>query len=75
MAEEIIAIDEELLDKMLDEDAEATEYTIETSQDNGVMRIRFHNEDGLLSSLTTDSAGAYEFAQRILRSYDILEGL
>jgi hypothetical protein len=73
--EEIITVDEELVMELLEEEAEATDYSIETSQDNDLMRIQFHNEEGLLSSLTTDSAGAYEFAQRILRGYDAMEGL
>jgi hypothetical protein len=67
--------DEELLVELLDDDMDATEYSININIDEGRMRIQFHNEDGLLSTLTTDSYGGYEFAQRLLRAYDRLEGL
>ena len=69
-----IKIDEELLMELLDE-TEAVEYTIETNIDDGAFRLQFHNEAGVLSSFTTDSGGAYDLAQRILRGYDKLEGL
>ena len=65
---------EELLIELFDE-TEAVEYTIETNINDGAFRLQFHNEDGVLSSFTTDSGGAYDLAQRILRGYDKLEGL
>lgn len=67
-------VDEELLMELI-EDSEATEYTIETNIDDRAFRLQFRNEDGVLSSFTTDSEGAYDLAQRILRAYDKLEGL
>ena len=67
--------DEELLVELLNDDMDATEYSININIDEGCMRIQFHDEDGLLSTFTTDSYGGYEFAQRVLRAYDKLEGL
>lgn len=61
--------------EVTEEDLEADRYTIGTSADDGLLRLRFYNEDGLLSSFTSDSAGAYDLAQRILRGFDQLEGL
>lgn len=58
-----------------EEDLEADRYTIGVNPDDGLLRVRFLNEDGLLSSFTTDSGGAYDLAQRILRGFDKLEGL
>jgi hypothetical protein len=69
-----IELTEELMMELL-EDSEATEYTIETNIDDNAFRLQFHNEDGVLSSFTTDSGGAYDLAQRIMRAYDKLEGL
>jgi hypothetical protein len=70
MAEDIIELED-----CFEEDADATEYSIGVSVDDGLIRIRFHNGEGLLSSFVTDSAGAYDLAQRILRGYDELEGI
>jgi hypothetical protein len=69
-----IEMSEALLMEMLAE-SEATEYTIETNLNDGAFRLQFHNEDGILSSYTTDAQGAYDLAQRIMRSYDKLEGI
>jgi hypothetical protein len=74
MSEPEIGIDEELLMELV-ADTEATEYSIETNIDDGAFRLQFHNEDGVLSSFTTDAPGAYDLAQRILRGYDKLEGI
>jgi len=68
------ALSEEMLIELCD-DTEATEYSIETNIDDGAFRLQFHNEEGTLSSFTSDSAGAYELAHRILRAFDKLEGL
>jgi hypothetical protein len=67
---------EQEIEIQLDEDIliEATEYQIGVVSDDR-MQIRFVNDDGILSTFTTDSAGAYEFAHRVLRGYDKLEGL
>lgn len=54
---------------------DATEYSIGFSIPDGQVNIQFHNEFGVLSSFVTDAAGAYEFANRVLRAYDKLEGL
>ena len=70
---EVLEADE--LQIELFEDTEATEYSIETNIDDGAFRLQFHNEEGVLSSFTSDSAGAYELAHRILRAFDKLEGL
>jgi hypothetical protein len=70
---EVLGADE--LQIELFEDTEATEYSIETNIDDGAFRLQFHNEEGVLSSFTSDSAGAYELAHRILRAFDKLEGL
>jgi hypothetical protein len=57
------------------DEIEATEYSIGFSIPDNEVRIQFHNEFGVLSSLVVDAAGAYEFAQRLLRAYDKVEGL
>jgi hypothetical protein len=59
----------------ISDDIAATEYTIGYSIDDNEMRIQHHNEFGVLSSLILDATGAYEYANRILRAYDKLEGL
>lgn len=59
----------------IEEDLDATEYSIGYSIPDNSLRIQFHNDFGVLSSFTTDAAGAYELANRILRAYDKLEGL
>ena len=61
----------------LDDDdlVDATEYSIGFSIPDNAVRIMFHNEFGVLSVFETDAAGAYEFANRILRAYDKVEGL
>jgi hypothetical protein len=69
------AIKDELLVELLDDDMDATKYSININIDEDSMRIQFHDEAGLLSTFTTDSYGGYEFAQRLLRAYDKLEGL
>lgn len=57
-------------------DVEADAYGINYNIDEGAFRLQFYDEDGgVLSSFTTDAAGAYELAQRILRGYDKLEGI
>lgn len=60
-----------------DDDAlRADAYGIAISTPDNEMRIRFYDaEENVLSDFIVDAAGAYEFAQRILRSYDQLEGL
>lgn len=66
--EDIIQIeDEELIG--------ATEYSIGYDIDSNEGRILFHNAFGTISSYVTDAPGLYEFAQRVLRVYDKLEGL
>jgi hypothetical protein len=62
-------------DDEIEAEIEALEYSIGYSIPDNEMRIRFYNEDGPLSSFITDAAGAYEFAHRVLRAYDKLEGL
>jgi hypothetical protein len=57
------------------DDIEAATYTIGTDIDGNEARVAFHNHFGILSTFTTDAAGLYEFAQRLLRAYDKLEGL
>lgn len=73
--EEVIMIDEALLEDLYDESLEASEAHTEINVDQGLARIQFANEEGVLSSLTTDSAGLYDLAQQLLRAYDRLEGL
>jgi hypothetical protein len=65
--------DEETIE--FQDEIDATEYSIGYSIPDNEMRIRFHNEFGVLSSFVVDAPGAYEFAQRVLRAYDKLEGL
>jgi hypothetical protein len=57
------------------EDIDATEYSIGFNLHDGEARVQFHNEFGVLSSFVTDSQGVYDFAQRLLRVYDQMEGL
>jgi hypothetical protein len=54
---------------------EADRYSIDANIDEGLMRISFLNEEGVLSTMTTNSDGAYAFAHQVLRGYDKLEGL
>lgn len=68
-------IDEAVLQLDLEDELEATEYSIGYSIDDNEARVQFHNEFGLLGTLVVDAAGAYEFAHRLLRAYDKLEGL
>jgi hypothetical protein len=69
MTEELeIEISEDIL-------VEADRYSIDANINEGLMRISFLNEDGVLSTMTTDSDGAYHLAHQILRGYDKLEGL
>lgn len=59
-----------------DADLEADSYGIAIDIPSNEMRVRFYDADGgVLSDFTTSAAGAYEFAHRILRSYDKLEGI
>lgn len=73
--EQIIEITAADLAALIEEDAVATEYSIETNIDDNKMRFQFHNEEGLLSTYTMDAPEAYLMAQRILRGYDKLEGI
>lgn len=59
----------------IDDYSDATEYSIGYSIPDNQVKIQFLNEFGVLSNFITDAAGAYEFANRILRAYDKLEGL
>lgn len=54
---------------------QATAYTIGYSIPDNEARIQFHNEFGVLSSFVGDAEAIYDFAQRLLRAYDKLEGL
>lgn len=65
------------LDIELSEDVliEADRYSIDINIDEGCMRLYFLNDEGVLSLMKTDSAGAYAFAHQVLRGYDKLEGL
>jgi hypothetical protein len=54
---------------------DATEYSIAFSIPDNELVLKFHNEGGVLSNFVTDSQGAYDLAQRLLRVYDKLEGL
>jgi hypothetical protein len=54
---------------------DATEYSIAFSIPDNEMVLKFHNEVGVLSNFVTDSQGTYDLAQRLLRAYDMLEGL
>lgn len=67
--------DEPVIGLLDDDEIEASEYSIGYSIPDNEMRLKFHNEFGVLSSFVTDATGAYELAQRILRAYDQLEGL
>jgi hypothetical protein len=68
MDEVTIEVDEDVL-------AEATDYSIGTDIDSGLLIVRFYQDDDILSSMVLDSAGAHDLARRIMRGYDILEGL
>ncbi len=73
MANATDVIDQAIIE--IEDDVDATEYSIGYNIDDNSLRLKFHNEFGTLSSFVTDAAGAYELAQRILRAYDKLEGL
>ena len=72
-----VSIPEHLLQKHIELNAinEATEYSIETNIDDGMMKLGFYNEHGELATYTMVSEEAYAFAQRVLRGYDRLEGI
>ena len=71
-----MATEELELDITEDEAFEAHKYGINTSVDDNAFRLQFYDEDGnVLSCFVTDAAGAYDLATRILRAYDVLEGL
>lgn len=74
MAEKLADDGNEPIIALIDE-VDATEYSIGVSIPDNAFKLEFHNQFGMLSSFVTDSAGAYELAQRILRGYDKLEGL
>lgn len=60
----------------LEDALEAEAYGITIHPPDNAFRLRFYDDDGaVLSTYTTDAAGAYELASRILRGYDKLEGL
>jgi hypothetical protein len=64
------------LDITEEEAFEAHEYGISTNVDDNTFRLQFYDEDrNVLSSFVSDAADAYTLAQRILRAYDILEGI
>jgi hypothetical protein len=64
------------LDITEEEAFEVHDYGITTSVDDNAFRLQFYDEDGnVLSSFVSDAADAYTLAQRILRAYDILEGI
>lgn len=65
--------DEPIIELIID--TNATEYSIGYSIPDNEAIIKFHNADGVISNFVTDSPGLYEFAQRLLRAYDKLEGL
>lgn len=78
MSENIAEIeDDEDLDVIeVEENVDADEYGIGIDTDNMSGRIQFYDANGVvLSRFITDSAGLYEFAQRVLRAYDKLEGI
>lgn len=57
------------------EPIEVDQYSIDISIPDNEMRILFHTEFGAVSSFVINAPGGYEFAQRILRAYDKLEGI
>lgn len=59
----------------LEDEVDATEYSLGFNINDGAACLKFHNEFGVLSVFTTDSQGIYDLAQRLLRVYDKLEGL
>jgi hypothetical protein len=59
----------------IEDEIDATEYSIAFSIPDNEVRLQFQNEFGVLSSFVTDASGTYELAQRLLRAYDKLEGL
>lgn len=60
----------------VEENVDADEYGIGFDIDNNSGRIQFYDENGVvLSRFITDAAGIYDFAQRLLRAYDKLEGI
>jgi hypothetical protein len=62
-------------DEYEDDEIEAHTYSIGYSIPDNEMRIQFHNEFGTLSSFVMSAADGYDFAQRVLKAYDKLEGL
>lgn len=67
-------VGDERVIELLD-DTDATKYTVHISIPDNEMRIRFHNEKGVLAERVMNGAEAYEFASCILRAYDKLEGI
>lgn len=60
----------------VEENVDADEYGIGIDIDNNSGRIQFYDENGVvLSRFVTDAPGLYDFAQRLLRAYDKLEGI
>jgi hypothetical protein len=58
------------------EDDTASAYSVGTNIDNNEARVRFYAPDGTpLSSMVFEGPDLYEFASRLLRAYDDLEGL
>jgi hypothetical protein len=57
------------------DEIDATEYSIGFSIPDNEACLKFHNEFGELSRFVTDAQGVYDLAQRLLRTYDKLEGL
>lgn len=72
---ELLEEDEELVIGLDAEPTEVDQYSIDISIPDNEMRIQFHTEFGPVSSFVIDAPGGYEFAQRILRAYDKLEGI
>jgi hypothetical protein len=77
MAEPKVTIPAKLLKQHVElhADNEATEYSIETNIDDKMLRLGFYNEHGELAKYTMASPEVYEFAHRLLRGYDRLEGI
>ena len=74
MADAQIKDGDEPIFALVDE-IDATEYSISFSIPDNELVLKFHNEAGVLSNFVTDSQGTYDLAQRLLRAYDMLEGL
>lgn len=53
----------------------ADDYEVAIDKEQGLMRILHCNNEGVLSYQVLSSDEAYQFAQKILRGYDTLEGL